>query len=137
MVVESPDTSLFRDTAASRVFLKFPFLVEVWYWGLIYWVSLGHRFDMVLANELQVYQLGRAFTAVTLLEGTVHVARKHAMQLVHLEERLHIFWEPAIQAFFMQYPLVMTWINRIYSFIHIPGMPAPSKEPKQLANFSS
>jgi hypothetical protein len=26
-----------------------------------------------------------------------------------------------IPRFFMSYPLLMTWINRIYSFIHIPG----------------
>jgi hypothetical protein len=55
------------------------------------------------------------------VEGTVHVARKHALQLIHLEERLHIFWEIGIQRFFLQYPTLMLWINRTYSFIHIPG----------------
>jgi hypothetical protein len=79
--------------------------VECWYWALIYWV----------------YQLGRAFTAVTIVEGTVHTARHHALQLVHLEQRLHIFWEPVIQQYFLQYPTLMHWINRTYSFIHIPG----------------
>lgn len=79
---------------------------------------------MVAADRslpIQVYQLGRAFTAVTLVEGTVHVARKHALQLIELEQRLHIFHELSVQAFFLKRPLVMTWINRIYSFIHIPG----------------
>lgn len=70
---------------------------------------------------MQVYQLGRAFTAVNLVEGTVHVARRHALQLIHLEQRLHIFWEPTIQAAFLRHELLMHWINRIYSFIHIPG----------------
>lgn len=69
----------------------------------------------------QVYQLGRAFTAVNLVEGTVDVARRHALQLIHIEQRLRIFWEPAIQAVFMRHELLMHWINRIYSFIHIPG----------------
>jgi len=68
-----------------------------------------------------VYQLGRAFTAVTLVEGTVHVARYHALALIRLEQRLHIFWELDIQRFFLQYPWLMTQIDRIYSFIHIPG----------------
>lgn len=70
---------------------------------------------------LQVYQLGRAFTAVNLAEGTVDVARRHALELIHIEQRLRIFWEPAIQAAFMKQELIMHWINRIYSFIHIPG----------------
>ena len=55
------------------------------------------------------------------MEGTVDVARKHALQLVHLEKKLHIFIEPHVQKFFMSYPTLMIWINRIYSFIHIPG----------------
>jgi PAP2 superfamily len=69
----------------------------------------------------QVYQLGRAFTAVALVEGTVHVARKHALQLIELEKSLHIFWELPIQRFFMNSTPMMPWINYLYSFIHIPG----------------
>lgn len=103
--VRSPNTAPFSNRLLSRLLKNFPFLVEVWYWALIYWV----------------YQLGRAFTAVTLVQGTVHTARKHALQLIHLEKQLSIFWEPAIQDFFLQYPTTMHWINRIYSFIHIPG----------------
>lgn len=103
--VRSPNTQQFQSRRLSRLLQRLPFLVEVWYWALIYWV----------------YQLGRAFTAVTLVQGTVHTARRHALQLVHLEQRMHIFWEPAIQNFFLQSPTTMHWINRIYSFIHIPG----------------
>jgi hypothetical protein len=69
----------------------------------------------------QTYQLGRAFTAVTLQEDTVNVARSHALKLIEVEERLGIFWELPIQHFFLSRPLIMTWINWIYSFIHIPG----------------
>lgn len=75
---------------------------------------------MLTGSLHQVYQLGRAFTAVALVENTVHVAREHALQLINLEQRLHIFHELSVQAFFLRRPLVMTWINRIYSFIHIP-----------------
>ncbi|KAI9845837.1 MAG: hypothetical protein M1837_004517 [Sclerophora amabilis] len=103
--VRSPNTTTFRGRALSRLLERFPFLVECWYWLLVYWT----------------YQLGRAFTAVTLQQSTVHTARRHALQVVHLEQGLRIFSELEIQAFFMQYHTLMLWINRIYSFIHIPG----------------
>ncbi|KID91979.1 integral membrane protein [Metarhizium guizhouense ARSEF 977] len=103
--VASPNTLVFKHRFLSRVLQKFPFLVEAWYWVLIYWV----------------YQLGRAFTAVTLVEDTVNVARRHALQVIHLEQRLHVFWEVPIQKWFMQHPALVHWINRVYSFIHIPG----------------
>lgn len=104
-IVTTPNTLVFKDRVLSRVLQKFPFLAEAWYWALIYWV----------------YQLGRAFTALTLVEGTVHVARKHALQLIHLEQRLHIFWELPFQKWFLERPTLLHWINRVYSFIHIPG----------------
>ena len=103
--VRTPNTAVFRNRFLSRLLRRFPFLVEAWYWALIYWV----------------YQLGRAFTAVTVVEGTVHVARKHALQLIALEQRWHIFWELPIQQFLASYPTLMMLINWLYSFIHIPG----------------
>ncbi|EQK97827.1 integral membrane protein [Ophiocordyceps sinensis CO18] len=71
--------------------------------------------------HLQVYQLGRAFTALSLVEGTVQVARRHALQIIHLEQRLNIFYEVPVQKWFLARPVLMHWINRVYSFIHIPG----------------
>jgi len=103
--VTTPNTRRFKGYFLSRLLETFPFLVECWYWALIYWV----------------YQLGRAATAVWIVEGTIHAARKHALQVIAAEEKLHIFWELHIQRFFMQNQFVMTWINRTYSFIHIPG----------------
>jgi hypothetical protein len=69
----------------------------------------------------QVYQLARAFSAVTLSEDTINVARQHALEVAELEKRLHIFYEIPIQQLFLHHPFLMLWINRIYSFIHIPG----------------
>ncbi|KAF2734074.1 hypothetical protein EJ04DRAFT_577129 [Polyplosphaeria fusca] len=103
--VVSPNTRRFQAYFLSRLLMKFPFLVEAWYWALIYWV----------------YQLGRAFSAVTMVEGTVNVARRHALQLIHLEQSLRIFIELPIQHWFLQHPFLMHWTNRTYSFIHIPG----------------
>ncbi|KAK4034554.1 PAP2 superfamily-domain-containing protein [Parachaetomium inaequale] len=103
--VTTPNTEIFRDRFLSRVLQRFPFLVEVWYWALIYWV----------------YQLGRAFTAVTLQESTVNTAREHGLQVIHLEQRLGMFVEPAVQHWFLARPALMRWTNKTYSFIHIPG----------------
>lgn len=103
--VMSPNTRRYQDYFLSRLLQKFPFLVEAWYWALIYWV----------------YQLGRAFSAVTMVEGTVNVARRHALQIIHLEQRLHIFLELDVQAWFLKHPFILHWTNRTYSFIHIPG----------------
>ncbi|CAM1508063.1 Fc.00g049110.m01.CDS01 [Cosmosporella sp. VM-42] len=104
-IVSTPNTLVFKDRFLSRVLQKFPFLVECWYWFQIYWV----------------YQVCRAINALTLVEGTVNVARKHALQLIHLEQRLHIFWEVGFQKWFLAHPAILHWINRVYSFIHIPG----------------
>lgn len=38
--VTSPNTAIFEDYFLSRLLRKFPFLVECWYWALIYWVSI-------------------------------------------------------------------------------------------------
>lgn len=38
-----------------------------------------------------------------------------------MEQSLGLFHEQVIQKFFMSYPNLMHWINRAYSFIHIPG----------------
>lgn len=76
---------------------------------------------MIDAHTPQVYQLGRAFTAVTLQASTVDTARDHALQVVHLEQYLGIFVEVPIQKWFLAHPVLMRWTNKIYSFIHIPG----------------
>ncbi|PHH80923.1 hypothetical protein CDD80_5843 [Ophiocordyceps camponoti-rufipedis] len=103
--VSTPNTAVFANRGLSRLLRKFPFLVEAWYWALIYWV----------------YQVARAVTALTLVEGTVDVARKHALQVIHLEQQLGILLEPQVQRFFLSHPLLLHWTNRVYSFIHIPG----------------
>lgn len=135
--VKSPNTAVFQERLLSRLLRKFPFLVECWYWALVYWVCPGfphsqevfpHCQEVSLKESLvclhgkfQTYQLGRAFTAVTLQEGTVDVARKHALQLIQIEKSLCIFWEISIQRSFLRHNQLMSVINWVYSFIHIPG----------------
>lgn len=103
--IATPDTSRYSDTVLSRLLYRFPFLVEAWYWALIYWV----------------YQLGRAFTAVRLDEGTVDLAREHAFTIINLEKRLGIFFEPSLQAKILRYPHLLACTNWVYSYIHIPA----------------
>ena len=43
------------------------------------------------------------------------------MQLIRIEERIGIFWEVDIQKLFLRHVRLMTLINWLYSFIHIPG----------------
>ncbi|VZH98336.1 unnamed protein product [Fusarium fujikuroi] len=90
-IVSTPNTHIFEDRLLSRLLKKLPFLVECWYWFLIYFV----------------YQVGRAITALTLDEGTVDVARRHALQIIHLEQRLHIFWEIEFQKWFLARPALL------------------------------
>jgi hypothetical protein len=56
-----------------------------------------------------------------MAEGTVNAARRHALQLIHLEQNLHLFFELDVQAWFLKHPFLLHWTNRTYSFIHIPG----------------
>jgi hypothetical protein len=39
-LVQTPNTTAFQDRLLSRLLQKFPFLVEAWYWALIYWVCI-------------------------------------------------------------------------------------------------
>lgn len=51
--VDTPNTAVFRNRILSRLLHKFPFLVEAWYWALIYWVSRGSD-----PNEQQLTEKG-------------------------------------------------------------------------------
>ncbi|KAI5815463.1 PAP2 superfamily-domain-containing protein [Pyronema omphalodes] len=103
--IKSRNTARWKDKRFSRFLAKFPFLIEVWYWLLVYWI----------------YQLGRAFTAVTLSADITPIARLHGLSLIAWEEALGIFVELDIQHWFLKRPILLKMINCIYSFIHIPG----------------
>ena len=61
--VTSPNTEIHKDRFLSRLLRQFPFLVEVWYWALIYWVWLPSPLARSRTRSRtdytkQVYQLG-------------------------------------------------------------------------------
>lgn len=105
VTILTPNTTPFETRLLSRLLLRFPFILEIIYWALIY----------------SVYQMGRGFLAQRLTDSTIDVACRHALQVIRLEQSLHIFWELDIQRRFLQYPQVMYWINRIYSYVHLPA----------------
>ncbi len=51
--VVTPNTRRFKGYFLSRLLERFPFLVECWYWALIYWVYLSHVFYSASTNTLR------------------------------------------------------------------------------------
>lgn len=48
--INSPNTAVFRNRLLSRLLLRLPFLVEVWYWALVYWVPLLCELSILRLN---------------------------------------------------------------------------------------
>jgi hypothetical protein len=71
--------------------------------------------------NLQVYQIGRAVSALTLKEETTRIAREHGIQILHLEQSLGIQVENAVQKWVMSSPFWIDTLNKIYSYVHIPA----------------
>ncbi|KAI0311174.1 PAP2 superfamily-domain-containing protein [Amylostereum chailletii] len=100
------DTSRYASSWISRLVYKYPFILEVLYWALTYWV----------------YQIARAISAVLFIDaGTIDTARAHGIQLIEFERKFGFQWENAIQEYIMNRSWAITALNRIYSFIHIPA----------------
>ncbi|KAJ5655686.1 hypothetical protein N7507_007636, partial [Penicillium longicatenatum] len=89
----------------SRVLERFPFLLEIWYWLLIYWI----------------YQGCRAISA-RLISGKETIfenAEAHAIQILPLENILSIDIELSVQRFVLnRYPWMMDILADIY-YSHI------------------
>ncbi|KAJ5533340.1 hypothetical protein N7494_009892 [Penicillium frequentans] len=94
-----------REYIHSRVLERFPFLLEIWYWLLIYWI----------------YQGCRAISA-RLISGNEAIfqnAERHAIQILTLENRLSIDVELSVQQFVLsQCPWMMDILADIY-YSHI------------------
>ncbi|KAF2164453.1 hypothetical protein M409DRAFT_25330 [Zasmidium cellare ATCC 36951] len=110
--IHTPNTTRFRQNPHSRLFQKFPFLVEMLYWLLNY---LFYRMTAVLSNKV--------FTVV----GIWQAAQNHALSILSVE---HLSWlnflfplrEVNLQQWFMHgHQDLLTFLDRLYSLIHIPG----------------
>ncbi|KAM5343187.1 hypothetical protein ACJ41O_014153 [Fusarium nematophilum] len=89
----------------SRFFNAFPFLIEIWYWNMTYWI----------------YQGLRAFSA-RMIAGNENIfsrAREHAISILELESILSLDVEQSFQAYVMnEQAWLMPILARIY-YSHI------------------
>ncbi|KAF2837073.1 hypothetical protein M501DRAFT_1018472 [Patellaria atrata CBS 101060] len=100
-----PDNSRFRGNITSRFLSFFPFLIEIWYWNLTYWV----------------YQLARAYSAYLIRgnEAVLDRARYHALSILNFEQHVGLAIEKPVQDFIMShYPGLMRILAYIY-YAHI------------------
>jgi len=101
-------TKLHDENRLSFLINRYPFLLEVVYLLLTYWI----------------YELSRlvALALPAIREGSlVETARKNALSLINLEQLLGMYHELDLQHFFLQHPTLLGIVNRVYSYIHIPG----------------
>ncbi|GAB7353823.1 hypothetical protein MBLNU459_g4195t2 [Dothideomycetes sp. NU459] len=97
----------------SRILQKFPFLVEMFYWALNYCA----------------YSITKATAAIMFAghDGVTQLAQDHGVAILHIEHDsilrfLFPIQEADFQHFFLNgHTTAMTFFNRIYSLVHIPG----------------
>lgn len=100
-----PDNRPFRHNFLSKLLARFPFAMEIFYWGLTYWA----------------YQILRAVSALHInanpqRKATVTaLAQSHASQILALEESLGIAVELHFQRYILRFrPLVMSLLSSVY-----------------------
>ncbi|KAL4805938.1 PAP2 superfamily-domain-containing protein [Aspergillus unguis] len=94
-----------RRTIHSRILAHFPFLIEIWYWLLIYWIYQGLR--AVSARAISGH------------ESIFAKAEHHALQLLKLEHFIHVDVELAIQRYVLwKATWLMPLLARVY-YSHI------------------
>lgn len=98
-------TAKYASNRASRFLQSYPFVLEVFYLLLTYWV----------------YQICRALGAFYSADGTREQAERNAIAVVNAEKAIGIFVETDIQKFIIAHPFWIGLLNRIYSFVHIPA----------------
>jgi len=110
--IYTPNTSRFRNNIHSRVLQKFPFLIEMFYWIINY---AFYRMTSVTSQRLFA---GR---------GIWHVAESHGIAVLEFEQFgwlsfLFPIQERSVQQWFMEgHQGALTFLNRTYALIHIPG----------------
>ncbi|CAK4031981.1 integral membrane [Lecanosticta acicola] len=110
--VETPNSSRFKNHIHSRVFQKFPFLVEMFYWVLNY---LFYRMTTVLSNKIFAGQ------------GIWIVSQDHGLTILEFEEFSWLSFlfpirERGLQQWFMNgHQDLLTFLDRFYSIVHIPA----------------
>lgn len=113
MAVQTPNSSRFADHIHSRILQKFPFLIEMFYWALNF---VTYACTKAIAQEF--------FSGN---DGLWALAQDHGVLILNIE---HASWlkflfpirENDFQQWFLNGHLsALTFLNRIYSLVHIPG----------------
>ncbi|KKK17430.1 hypothetical protein ARAM_005178, partial [Aspergillus rambellii] len=101
----SADTVDNSRTVQSRILARFPFLLEIWYWLLTYWIYQGAR--AVSARWISGNQ--------AIFDG----AERHARQVLRVEALFHFNIELSVQQFVLgTAPWLMALLARVY-YSHI------------------
>lgn len=103
--IKVPSNERFHMRLFSRFLGMFPFLMEVWYWLLTYWI----------------YQIARAVQALTMGADFRALAEKHARQIISIEKWLMIDCELGLQRFVMRHEWLLLFFNKTYAMVHIPA----------------
>lgn len=110
--VLTPNTARFKDNFHSRVFQKYPFLIEMFYWIINY---AFYRMTSITSQ--------RIFSST----GIWDVAKGHGIAVLEFEQFgwlsfLFPIRELSVQQWFMHgHQDALTALNRTYALIHIPG----------------
>jgi hypothetical protein len=100
-----PDNSRFRKNFTSRFLTAFPFLIEIGYWNLMYWI----------------YQLARAYSAVKIRDNDAvyDKSQNHAISILSFEQTHHLSIEQPVQKWVREKcPSVFGLLTLIY-YSHI------------------
>ncbi len=108
----TPNSSRFANHLHSRLLQKFPFLIEMFYWIITY---LFYRMTKVIS--VMVFHQDKVW----------EVAQQNAVRILWFEQESPFSWmfpirEHDVQQWFMDgHQGGLTFLNRAYALIHIPG----------------
>ena len=111
--ITTPNTSRFANNFHSRVLAKFPFLIEMFYWVLnfITYAVTKNLAAKFLTRDGDVWDLAQSHGEAVL--WTEHSSFLSFMFPIK---------EAAFQSWFLNgHTELITFLNRIYSLVHIPG----------------
>ena len=112
LALYTPNSSRFANHFHSRVLQKFPFVVEMFYWIITY----------------LFYRMTKIVSAMIFHQDKIwDVAQQNAMRILWFEHESIFAWffpikEMDVQQWFMHgHQDGLTFLNRAYALIHIPG----------------
>ena len=112
LVLRTPNTSRFSNHVHSRILQKFPFLIEMFYWIITY---LFYRMTKVFSQ------------AIFSKTGIWDISQENGIRILEFEQFgvFSLFFpirEHDVQHWFMEgHQTALTFLNRAYALIHIPG----------------